>query len=478
VAVPSYEFFAFAAVVALVINLSRSGGWRRGVLLVANLAFAATFSHDAAALVPFAALLVLGFACVKLLERRPGRALFVASMIVLCAAFFWLKRYAFVPPALFLQYAYVTAGTSYVFFRILHLVIDTYQRALPERIGALSYANYTLNFTALVSGPIQLYRDYRRTESEQPAALTEATAGAALERIVLGTFKVWVLAPLVYGCFERAAGAVAPDAAPPASAASAGLAIGLYPLFLYLNFSGYTDAVIGVARFLRLELPENFDRPFLAHGYLEFWSRWHMTLSNWLKTYVYSPLLLALMHRFPARRAEPYLGVFAYFVTFFLVGAWHGQTTLFLVFGVLQGLGVSLNKLYQIVLSRRLGRARYRALCAQPAYAALSRGATYGYYAFSSLWFWSSWPQLARGAAALGPLGAVAALALVVAAATVLLAALARLDAAVRGALETHRGVTRYRYARTAWAAALLVVTLSLTVVLSAPAPAIVYRAF
>ena len=77
-------------------------------------------------------------------------------------------------------------------------------------------------------------------------------------------------------------------------------------------------------------MPENFDWPFLAENFIAFWGRWHITLSNWLKTYVYTPLLMSSMRRFPAPSLEPYLGAFAYFVTFFLVGAWHGQTSMFL----------------------------------------------------------------------------------------------------------------------------------------------------
>ena len=129
----------------------------------------------------------------------------------------------------------------------------------------------------------------------------------------------------------------------------------LYPVYVYFNFSGYMDLVIGVARFLRLELPENFNRPFSSCSFLEFWSRWHMTLSSWMKTYVYTPLLKAMMERFQSPAIEPFLGVFAFFVTFFLVGAWHGQTSEFLFFGVLLGLGISLNKLYQILLAKRSG---------------------------------------------------------------------------------------------------------------------------
>jgi D-alanyl-lipoteichoic acid acyltransferase DltB (MBOAT superfamily) len=79
-----------------------------------------------------------------------------------------------------------------------------------------------------------------------------------------------------------------------------------YPFFLYSNFSGYIDIVIviviALSRLMRVRLPENFDRPFSASSFLDFWSRWRITLSSWLKTYIYNPLLVALISRFSSVR--------------------------------------------------------------------------------------------------------------------------------------------------------------------------------
>ena len=125
--VPSLPFFGFAAAVALLINLSAQAAWRRYVLLAANLAFVLSFTDSPRALLPFAALLAFGFASVKLLERRRNRLAFWVLAAASMFAFCWLKRYAFVPGTLLLPFAYFTVGMSYVFFRILHLAIDTYQ---------------------------------------------------------------------------------------------------------------------------------------------------------------------------------------------------------------------------------------------------------------------------------------------------------------------------------------------------------------
>jgi D-alanyl-lipoteichoic acid acyltransferase DltB (MBOAT superfamily) len=476
--VPSFPFLAFAAAVALLINVSASATWRRFVLLLANVAFVLSFTHSPRQLLPFAALLAFGFASVKFLERRKSRAAFWLLTGTLLLVFCWLKHYTFVPAGLFLPYAYFTVGMSYVLFRVLHLAIETYQGGLEEPLDVLSYANYTLNFTSLVSGPIQFYGDYRRTERLAPAALDVGIAFAALERIVLGFFKVSIVSPLLAQVQHVAVAHVGGHLSGGERVLDAAALIAVFPIFLYANFSGYMDVVIGVARFLRLELPENFNHPFVSVSFIDFWTRWHITLSTWLKTYVYSPLLITLMRTFPAQRLEPLFGVFAYFVTFFLVGVWHGQTANFLMLGVFFGLGVSANKLFQIAMVARLGRKRYVTLCAAPAYAAASRGLTFAWVGISLLWFWSDWSAIENAVRTLGIAGSGGGVLLVVVAAAFVLTAL---DLAGRRAAATGGEITRLvwsPYMRTAVASVLVVLTFSVTVLLRAPAPSIVYKGF
>lgn len=250
--VPSFEFVGFAAVVAALINISSAVPWRRTILLFANLGFVLTFTHNLTQLAPFAALLVAGFAGMKMVEVNKRKGAFISLLAVLIALFCLLKQYTFVPHALFLPFVYFTVGMSYVFFRVLHLVIDAYQDALPERVGVLSYVNYTLNFTSLVSGPIQLYPDYRRTESAQPAVLNEPAVGRALERIIAGFFKVSVVSPLLFYAQAQVVSSLSPHLSLGQKAIDGALILALFPVTLYINFSGYMDFVIGVARFLRL----------------------------------------------------------------------------------------------------------------------------------------------------------------------------------------------------------------------------------
>lgn len=471
--VPSLPFLCAVAAVALALAISRRSWWRSGVLCVANLAFFATFAQGPASLAPFVAFLGAGYVGVLIVERVKARWLFVALLATLVAGYCWLKQYAFFPHQTLLATAYVTVGLSYAFFRVLSVFIDTYQGALPVRAGILSYVNYTLNFTSFVSGPIQLYPPFRREETEAPAALDRSIAGTAVERIVTGFFKVTVLSPLLALAQQRVVDAAVPQAAFAARALDAAAILAIFPVYLYVNFSGYTDVVVGAARFLRFDLPENFNRPFLSRGYLEFWTRWHMSLANWFKTYVYSPLLLGLMRRFPARNVEAMLGVFAYFVTFFLVGLWHGRTPEFLILGLLMGLGTSGNKLFQLQMTRVLGRARYTALCDNPLYAALSSGLTFWWLALTLVFFWANGAQIAGLAQRLGPPALVAASLLVLLAAAAFYAV-----AAPAGRSRLAAATSASTILRPAYFAALAVIVVSVAVIFNAPSPHVVYKAF
>jgi D-alanyl-lipoteichoic acid acyltransferase DltB (MBOAT superfamily) len=252
----------------------------------------------------------------------------------------------------------------------------------------------------------------------------------------------------------------------------------VYPFFLYANFSGYIDIVIALARLMRLRLPENFDLPFAAPSFIEFWNRWHITLSTWLKTYVFNPLLIALMRRISNPDIQPFLGVFCFFVTFFLVGIWHGRTSEFAVFGALQGGGVAINKLWQVFLSRRLGNARYKKFTKQPISIAVGRGLTFTWFAFTLFWFWADWKQINSIFSALSVAEWCAVWLTLWLSATVIFEAFERLRAAVLSVNTSEGPMITSRYARVVRASALAFISLVAVLVLDQPAPVIVYKTF
>ncbi len=393
--IASFAFLAFSAAVAALYNLLRPAAWRSAVLFAANLVFLASFSHDLRSFVPLLVFLALGYLSIRVMLRPHPRALF---SVVLCATvllFIWLKKYTFLPGRSFLVFAYTTLGLSYIFFRVLHMIIDAHEGSLKEEVTPLAYLNYTLNFTTLISGPIQYYPDFLRQHlAPVRPGLTIQDMGFGLERIVTGFFKVNVLSLLLSLLQHNRIDTLASSQPLLSRAVTGAVIAAAYPFYLFFNFSGYCDIVIGVAIFLRIRLPENFNRPFSTTNFLDFWNHWHMTLSGWLKRYVYTPLVISLMRRFPSSEAELPIGVLAFFVTFFLIGVWHGRTSEFLFYGVLLGAGVSLNKLYQVLLARSLGKKRYKALSNNFLYNTVCRGLNFTFFAFYLLWFWSTWKDL------------------------------------------------------------------------------------
>lgn len=477
--VPSFEFLGFAVIAAVAFNLFLIAGWRQAVLLAANVAFFASQMQGVVSCVPFLVFLVFGFVLMRIAEKTAGdnnRLLFAASVVALILVFAWLKKYGFFPPQTFLSFSYATVGLSYVFFRVLHLVIDARGGALPP-ISPLGYANYTLNFTALISGPIQRYPDYKE-QTDKLSRPNLVIMGRGIKRIAVGFFKVFVLSHILHD-MQGQAMSLLPEAAGVWAPVVQGIIVAAsYPLFLYCNFSGYTDVVIGVGYFFGLKLPENFNNPFIAENFINFWGRWHMSLSNWLKTYVYNTLLMKLMERFPARAVEPFLGVIAFFVTFFLVGIWHGQTSEFVMFGILQGGGVAVNKLYQIQMAQRLGKKNYKALCAQPLYVIAARGLTFTWFAFTLFWFWSSWGQIEAYYATLGWGGALLVWAAIWVGASAVIEIVRRTWELALLIKAGGTPVITSRYTRTVYVTIIATLTTAFILLSNSPAPDIVYKTF
>ena len=136
-----------------------------------------------------------------------------------------------------------------------------------------------------------------------------------------------------------------------------------YMFFLYFNFSGYCDVVIAGAALVGLRLPENFNAPFLSRNILEYWTRWHITLGFWIRDYLFTPFYKAGVERFPQRTLA--IAVIGYFFAFSLAGLWHGSTLNFLIYGLLNGAGLSAAKLWEYVIIKRSGRPGLRRYLAQ-----------------------------------------------------------------------------------------------------------------
>lgn len=334
-------------------------------------------------------------------------------MVTVLCGFIYLKQYTFLSflPRLIEPYAVI--GLSFILFRVIHLFIDCYEEAISEKIGFLSFWGFVTFFLAVISGPIQSFQDFQNDTKmiAREPVLSSGDVLGAFSRIVRGYWKIAVLSAifsLIYHGF-----AMRIDS-PKYSISFVPLcvfyigALVTYPLYLYFNFSGYMDVVIGGGRLFGFNLPENFNRPFAATSFLELWSRWHMTLSSWFKSYIFNPLMKSLNRRWPDPKNISRFGVAAYFVTFLLMGIWHGTTLSFVIFGVLLAIGVSVNKLFENTVRAKLGKEQYLAFSENFFARFGGRVVTYGYFALALTCVWRTSSQIVWLAQRLGILGLVA----------------------------------------------------------------------
>jgi membrane protein involved in D-alanine export len=203
-------------------------------------------------------------------------------------------------------------------------------------------------------GPINPYSVFRDSLHKPDRGATPV--GRSVLRMIVGVTKYLFLASLME---QLSYSGLLFDTHPHPWIDLPVAAVAFY-LYLYLNFTGYCDMAIGTAGLLGIRVIENFDSPFEARNPQDFWNRWHISLSLYMRDMVFSPLSKALIRKFgPA--STPHAIALASFTVFLLIGGWHGLAWNFLIFGALQGAGVVACHYYTIWLKKRLGKQGYAA---------------------------------------------------------------------------------------------------------------------
>ena len=247
-------------------------------------------------------------------------------------------------------------GFSYVAFRLIHTLRDRQTGRLPA-LTLREYASYVLFFPALTAGPIdraeRFAPDFRALADQRGLPASRFVVGST--RIGVGLFKKFVLADSLALFSLNALSAAQVD-----SAGATWLLLYAYAFRLFLDFSGYTDIAIGLGILFGIRLPENFDRPYLRQNITLFWQSWHITLSNWARFYVFSPLSRVLLKRKP-KPSTLMIILMAQLATLLTIGLWHGVTVNFVLWGLWHGLGLFVHKAW----SDRT-RAWYQRLNARP----------------------------------------------------------------------------------------------------------------
>ncbi|HET9384235.1 MAG TPA: MBOAT family O-acyltransferase [Gemmatimonadales bacterium] len=248
-------------------------------------------------------------------------------------------------------------GISFITFQKIALLVDAHGGRV-EHISFEDYCLFVLFFPQLIAGPIVHYRELLPQFHRFTCIVDRENLSVGVTLFLFGLFKKLVLAdgiaPFVSSIYDQASAGGALSLLP-AWMAAAG-----FTLQIYFDFSGYTDMALGSARVFGIRLPPNFDSPLKASSIIEFWSRWHMTLTRFLTAYVYNPLLVWLTRRrlargLPGYRERPTAGAFVELLllptllTMFLSGVWHGAGYPFVLWGVLHGVFIVVNHAWRRV---------------------------------------------------------------------------------------------------------------------------------
>ena len=345
----SIAFAAFFVVLVFCLRLAGSQLWRQRLLLVASLGFYASF-RPVYLLVLLAPILIDYFCAICIEEslnpkvRKWWLSAAVISNLLLLGYFKYANFFLANVASLFHTGTrrldvVLPLGISFFTLKSLSYAIDVYRGDLPACRSLGRYALYVSYFPDLIAGPIVRASTFlpQLDRSLRPS-FRRVVVGAHM--ILLGITKKLLIADQMAIFVDPVF--AAPAAYSPLTVWSAVIA---YSLQIYCDFSGYSDMAIGLSKIIGIDLPENFNMPYLATSPIEFWRRWHITLSKWLRDYVYFAL--------PAKRSAPWQRYRNLFFTFLLCGLWHGASWTFVCWGAVHGLALAANHWWDSHRTRR-----------------------------------------------------------------------------------------------------------------------------
>ena len=277
-----------------------------------------------------AVMLLLIFGYLRLRRRTAQRRLLWLMLLLSLVPLLLVKLSLWVEPLRVLS----MLGVSYMSFRAVQILIEIYDGYLTE-LDFADVSYFILFFPSISSGPLDRYRrftaDVHRTYTAEEYrvllrdGLWRLMTGAFYSLVVGNLIWQYWLSPLPEGGFL------------PTLSYMYG-----YTFFMFFNFAGYSRMAVGTAYLLGVAQPDNFNCPFLSLDMKDFWSRWHISLSTYLRDYVYTRFCMAALRGkwFKGRRTSSYLG---YVLTMLVMGAWHGLTLGYLVYGAYHGVLMCLN---------------------------------------------------------------------------------------------------------------------------------------
>lgn len=274
--------------------------------------------------------MALGLGYLRVRAHTAKRPLLWLALVLSLAPLLAVKLALWVEPLRALS----LLGISYMSFRAAQILIEIYDGHIKE-LNFWDASCFILFFPSLSSGPLDRYR---RFAADLHAVRTGETYRALLRegiwRLMTGAFYNFVVGNLIWQYWLSP---LPESGFLPTLSYMYG-----YTFFMFFNFAGYSRMAVGAAYLLGIAQPDNFNAPFLSLDMKDFWARWHISLSTWLRDYVYTRFCMAALRGkwFKGRRTSSYIG---YFITMLLMGAWHGLTPAYLIYGAYHGALMCLN---------------------------------------------------------------------------------------------------------------------------------------
>jgi len=233
-------------------------------------------------------------------------------------------------------------GLSFFTFQAISYNIDVYRKNHRFEKNPAYVVLYITMFPQLILGPLVRYHAIEQQLKKRVFELSRFSEG--VKRFIIGLGKKVLIANSIGYLVNQIMASDITMLSP----SVAWLCMIAFPIQLLFDFSGYTDMAIGVGKMLGFDLPENFNYPYISKSITEFWRRWHMTLSSWIKDYIFSPLAMQMRYLGKA-------GIFiALMVTFIVCGIWHGPTWNYIIWGVFQGLLLGIEDLFLLKYLKRI----------------------------------------------------------------------------------------------------------------------------
>ena len=220
-------------------------------------------------------------------------------------------------------------GISYMTFKVLQIIFETYDGIIKEPIGLIDYLQFLLFFPTISSGPIDRSKRFMEDIHQTiPRAEYIELLGTGLFRLLLGLVYKVVLSGLLYLAMNHI-----PHKGLLFTTVSY---MYLYTFYLFFDFAGYSLMAVGVSNIMGIQTPMNFNKPFLSIDIKDFWNRWHISLSTWLRDFIFSRIVMKSMrHKWFKTRLTT--AMVAYMLNMIFMGFWHGLSWSYIIYGVYHG---------------------------------------------------------------------------------------------------------------------------------------------